>query len=173
MNLSRFRTLSTAAVLTMLLVAAPSMVRAQTIYRSVDENGVVSFSDVETDGAREMQVATAPVRENAQAEQRTMIEQQLAMAKSLEESRLARDAARTKRLEALAAAQPRTVYYREADRRYVGGSWGWSHRPGYPGYPGYPGHPIHPGKPPGPVHPIEPPQRPPSRPVPFPPQNFN
>ena len=173
MNLSRIRTLSAAAVLTMLLVSASSMIRAQTIYRSVNENGVVSFSDGETDGARELQVTTAPVRENAREEQRALIEQQLAVARVLEESRLARDAARTKRLEALAAAQPRTVYYREADRRYAGGNWGWDHRPGYPGYPGYPGHPIHPDKPTGPVHPIEPPQKPPSRPVPFPPQNFD
>lgn len=173
MNLSRIRVLSGVVVMTILLVGASSMASAQTIYRSVDENGVVSFSDVETDGARQMQVTTAPVRENAQEVQRALIEQQLAVAKSLEESRLARDAARTKRLEALAVAQPRTVYYREADRRYVGGSWGWGHRPGYPGYPGYPGHPTHPGKPPGPVHPIEPPQQPPTRPVPFPPQNFN
>lgn len=169
MNLSRIRVLTGAVAMAVLLMSGAPVVKAQTIYRSVDENGVVSFSDVETDGSRQMQVITPPVRESAQEEQRALIEQQLAVAKSLEESRLARDAARTRRLEAVAATQPKTVYYREDDQRYLGGSWGWGwgHRPGHPGYP------IRPGRPPGPAHPIQPPLRPPSRPVPFPPQNFN
>lgn len=174
MSLSRFKTRFAAALAVMVMAAVPVAGSTQTIYRSVDENGVVSFSDVETDGAQHLQIVPAPVRENAQQEQQALIEQQLTVAKSLEESRLARDAARTKRIEALAAVQPKTVYYREADRtRYVGGSWGWGHRPGYPGYPS---HPIYPGRPPGPVHPpvhpIEPPHvRPPSRPIPFPQQH--
>ena len=145
----------------LLCIATPAL--AQTVYRHVDENGIVSFSDVETDGAESMTLAVSTPREDAFDEQEALIEQQLTVAKALEESRLAREDARIRRLEAQAKSQPETVYYREDDRRrYVGGHWGW-------GWPGYPAHPGHPGKP---VHPIEPPpQVPPSRPVPLPPLN--
>jgi hypothetical protein len=139
--------------------------QAQTIYRHVDENGVVSFSDVQTEGSQSMTLEVREPRENAFDEQQALIEQQLTVAKALEESRLAREDARTRRIEAQAKSAPQTVYYREDDRRrYVGGRWGWG--PGYPGLPGFPGHP---GKP---VHPIEPPPEvPPTRPVPLPPLN--
>lgn len=154
------------------LMSLPVWGVAQTVYRNVSDSGVVSFSDVATEGAERLELSAAPVRENAQVAQQALIEQQLAVAKALEESRLARAEARTKRLQALAAVQPRTVYYREVDRtRYVGGYWGGRppHKPGYPGHPGYPSHPGHPSLP------IEPPPnvRPPSRPVPFPVQNFS
>lgn len=149
---------------TLLLLAAPGL--AQTVYRHVDENGVVSFSDVATEGAESLTLAVSEPPEDALSNQQALIEQQLSVAKALEESRLAREDARTRRIEAQAKSQPQTVYYREDDRRrYVGGRWGW----GYPGYPIYPGHPGYPGKP---VHPIAPPpERPPTRPVPFPPLN--
>ena len=142
--------------------AAPAV--AQTVYRHVDENGVVSFSDVATEGAETLTLEVSAPREEAFTEQQALIDQQLAVAKALEESRLAREEARIRRLEAQANTQPQTVYYREADRtRYVGGRWGW----GWPGYPSHPGHPGHPGKP---VHPIEPPpELPDTRPVPLPP----
>jgi hypothetical protein len=160
----------TARLLALIVLCLPAAAGAQTVYRHVDENGVISFSDVETDGAEVMDLEVATVRESAMAEQRELIDQQLAVAKALEESRLAREDARTRRLEALAAVQPKTVYYREADRtRYVDGSWGYWGRPGWPNRPGHPGYPGHPGKP---VHPIEPPpDAPPSRPVPLPPLN--
>ena len=140
---------------------------AQTVYRHVDENGVVSFSDVHTEGSESVTLEVREPRENAFDEQQALIEQQLTVAKALEESRLAREEARTRRIEAQAKSQPKTVYYREDDRRrYVGGRWGWGWGPGFPSHPGYPGHP---GKP---VHPIEPPPEvPPSRPVPLPPLN--
>ncbi len=155
--------LQCASLTALLLLAQPSL--AQTIYRHVDENGVVTFSDVETDGAESMTLEVSAPRENAFDEQQALIDQQLTVAKALEESRLAREDARTRRIEAQAKSQPKTVYYREDDRRrYVGGRWGWGW--GKPGYPGYPGHP---GKP---VHPIEPPPEvPPTRPVPLPPLN--
>jgi len=155
-----------ARLMSLVIFSLPAVAGAQTVYRHVDENGVVSFSDVETDGAEVMDLEVAAVREGAMVEQREMIDQQLAVAKVLEESRLAREDARTRRLEAL-AAQPETVYYREEDRsRHVGGSWGYWGRPGWPNRPGHPGHP---GKP---VHPIAPPPEfPPSRPVPLPPLN--
>ena len=137
---------------------------AQTVYRHVDEHGVVSFSDVQTEGAESMTLAVSAPRENAFDEQQALIEQQLTVAKALEESRLAREDARTRRIEAQAKSQPKTVYYREDDRRrYVGGRWGWGWGPGYPGHPGYPGKPVHPIEPP--------PAVPPSRPVPLPPLN--
>lgn len=151
------------------LMCLPAAGFAQTVYRNVDDNGVVSFSDVATEGAERLELLTAPVREHAQVEQQALIEQQLSMAKSLEESRLARQDARTKRLQALAAAQPKTVYYREADRtRYVGGRWGYwggrpPHKPGWPGHPGLPSLPIEP----------PPDVTPPTRPVPFPVQDFS
>jgi hypothetical protein len=138
----------------------PVTVAAQTVYRHVDEHGVVTFSDVATDGAEAMELEVAAVREEALSEQRALIDQQLAVAKALEESRLAREDARTRRLEAQAASEPKTVYYREADRtRYIGGPW----LGGWPGYPGHPGKPVHPIEPP--------PEQAPSRPVPLPPLN--
>ena len=73
---------------------------------------------------------------------------------------MAREEARTRRLEALAAAGPRTVYYREPERtRYVGGiysrssfhhrRWGYGPGNGKPGHPGLrPPHPSQPIAPP-------------------------
>ncbi len=158
-----------AVALLIFSVLAPA-VAAQEVFRTVDENGVVTFSDMETEDSERLELPPTIVRENAMAEQRAMIEQQLEVANALEASRLAREAARTERLEALAESEPRTIYYREEDR-YVnsgwgywsGGSWGGSYWPGRP-----PGQ-----RPPlKPVHPIEPPPEvspPPSRRVPLPP----
>jgi len=144
----------------------PGMLQAQEVFRSVDENGVVHFSDVASAGAQRLQLPSASVPEGSMARQQAIIDQQLTVAKSLEESRLAREAARTERIKALADARPPTVYYRETTR-YVGGYGNhWGSRPGYPGHPGV--------RPPFPVHPIEPPPGgggrldPPSRPVKFP-----
>jgi hypothetical protein len=127
----------------------------------VDENGVVTFSDVETAGAEPVSLPPVVEREDALAEQQAVIDQQLAVAKSLEESRLAREEARTRRLEALAADRSQTLYYRPEDQfEYLGSGWGYwpPYAPGYPGYrpphrpphhPGYPGYPEKP-EPPGP-----------------------
>jgi hypothetical protein len=145
-----------SALIALLLLSTQTL--AQTVYRNVDENGVVSFSDVETEGAESMTLEVTAPRENALDEQQALIEQQLTVAKALEESRLAREESRIRRLEAQARSQPQTVYHREEDRRrYTGGRWGW----GWPGYPGHPGKPVHPIEPP--------PQAPNTRPVPFPP----
>jgi hypothetical protein len=157
--------------LALTLLSAPSQVfsqevLSQEIFRSEDANGLVSFSDVASEGAAVMHLALTPMASDALENQQRMIDQQLAVAKALEESRLARHEARTKRLQALAAVQPRAVYYRQEDR-YLGGysSYNprWGFRPGW-GKPGYPGvRPPHPGLP------IRPPQVPPSRRVPLPP----
>ena len=177
MNL--LRTSAPGAILAALLTCGwlPVTVLGQEVFRSVDEHGVVTFSDVATDDAVRLQLPAAVVSEDARAEQQALIDQQLAVAKALEESRLAREAARTERLEALAAVEPRTVYYREADRARDAGSgsvtWQGSYwRNGYwPGHrPGH--HPSWPGYPAKPVQPIEPPPEPPtppSRRVPLPP----
>lgn len=153
-----------ATVLLAVLPFCSVPILAQTVYRHVDENGVVTFSDVAMEGAESMTLEVSEPPAGAFDDQQALIEQQLAVAKALEESRLAREDARTRRLEAQARSQPQTVYYREADRqRYVGGRWGW----GWPGYPSHPGYPGHPGKP---VHPIvPPPEAPDTRPVPLPP----
>ena len=45
------------AVLALLFASPPT--HAQTVYRHVDENGVVSFSDVETEGAESMTLAVS------------------------------------------------------------------------------------------------------------------
>ncbi|MFV2090527.1 MAG: DUF4124 domain-containing protein [Pseudomonadales bacterium] len=156
------------------LLAAPLLAVGQEIFRTEDENGVVSFSDVATDGAEVMTLPVAPVTADAVETQQRMIDQQLMVAKALEESRLARQEARTNRLQALAATQPRTIYYREEDQYgYFGGYsyYGpyWDHYPGFdrPGHPGV--GPPHPSQPINPPH--GPPGKPPSVPVPLPPLN--
>ncbi len=147
-----------STLLALLFASTPTL--AQTVYRHVDENGVVSFSDVETEGAETMTLEVSAPPENALDAQQALIEQQLTVARALEESRLAREEARIRRLEAQVRSQPQTVYYREDDRtRYVGGRWAW----GWPGYPVRPGRPAHPIAPP--------PQAPETRPIPLPPLN--
>jgi hypothetical protein len=170
----QFRLKTTNGALLVMLLVAAGPLSAREVFRAEDENGVVSFSDVASPGAEVILLASAQVREDTFARQQRIIEQQLSVAKSLEESRLAREAARTRRLEALANARPRTVYYREPDRtRFVGGVYRHHWRPGYPWKPGHPGV-----RPPHPSLPIEPPPgggghgtrlNPPSRTVPLPP----
>lgn len=142
------------SALVIVICFASSAVTAlsQEVFRTEDENGVVSFSDVASPGAEVLLLASTSTSEDTFARQQKIIDQQLAVAKSLEESRLAREAARTERLQALAAVQPQTVYYREPERtRYVGGFYRHHWRPGHPWKPGHPGV-----RPPRPVHPIEP-----------------
>jgi len=157
-------------VVLMALCWSPITAAAQEIFRTEGDNGVVSFSDIASDGAELIVLPSVVVAGDTFARQQQLIDQQLAVARALEQSRLAREAARTRRLEAIAAAAPRTVVYQQPERtRYVGGSFSYSHkRWGYrPGYPGHPGH-----RPPHPSHPIAPPSgggrlNPPSRPVPM------
>jgi hypothetical protein len=142
----------------LLLVTLAGMgeVAAGEIYRTVDENGVVGFSDVSSEGAVRMEIPETQVSEERFVRQQAVIDQQLAVARSLEESRLAREAARIRRLEALAAARPDTVIYQQpVETRYAGGVYRrhWRYWPGY-GRPIRPGHPGKPGHPANPVHPI-------------------
>ena len=47
------------------LLLLPQSLLAQTIYRHVDENGIVAFSDVATEGAESMTLEVIAPRENA------------------------------------------------------------------------------------------------------------
>jgi hypothetical protein len=163
-----------------LIIASPAS--AQEVFKTVNEDGVVSFTDFAVPGAERLDIEPiAADPEGAEASSRlieqqlevakSLIEQQLEVAKSLEESRLARRRAETERRVALAASQPQTIYYPvERDT----GFWGWpgyGYRPGRPPWrpgvrppyrPGYPAHPIAPG------HPRPPAARPPSQSRPLP-----
>lgn len=96
---------------------------AQEVYRTVSADGVVTFSDQASVGAERLVLpGVAGADKSALAAQQALIEQQLEVARVLEESRLAREDARIRRLEAQAAQQPQTVYYPVAQpSRYVGG----------------------------------------------------
>jgi len=152
---------------------------AEEIYMTTDEDGVTSFTDFPVPDAQVIAIepiAADPTQAKASQE---LIEQQLAVAKSLEDSRLAREKARTERLAALAASQPRTIYYPvERDIGYWG-SPGYGFWPGSgpvrPGYrpPGYRPPGFRPPRPPGPSLPDEPgspdrPGQPPSQSRPMP-----
>jgi hypothetical protein len=149
--------------------------RAQEVYISTDDQGVASFTDFPVPGAQVVVLETIPADPEQALTSQEMIDQQLAVAKSLEESRLAREKAYTERLEALAAGRPQTYYYPvERDITYWGvpGYGYWPGNPGRPPWrPGYrpPGlRPPH-HRPPGPSQPIEP-GPPPSQSRPMPPQ---
>lgn len=142
---------------------------AEEIYMTTDDNGVTSFTDFPVSGAQIIDVDPIAADPEQAATSQALIDQQLSVANALEESRLAREKARTERLAALAASQPQTIYYPvERDIGYWG-SPAYGYWPGYPGNrPGYrppgfrppgfrppafrpPGH-----RPPVPEHPMEP-----------------
>ena len=149
-----------AAVLTL---ALPTALSAEQVYRSVDEHGVASFTDYPVPGAQEIALDPVPANAERARASAAMIEQQLEVAKALEDSRLARRKAETEREAVRAASQPQTIYY--PVERDTGGYWGWPgygyrppHRPGHPGVrPPY--RPGHPGVRP-PFKPVVPPNRP-------------
>ena len=144
---------------------------AQEVFKTVNEDGVASFTDFPVPGAERLDVEPIAADPAGAEASNRLIEQQLEVAKSLEESRLARHRAETERRAALAASQPQTIYYPvERDT----GFWGWpgyGYRPGRPPWrpgvrppyrPGYPAHPIAPG------HGRPPAVRPPSQSRPLP-----
>jgi len=146
------------ALLVSVALSAP-VVLAEEVYMSTDADGVTSFTDYPVPGAETVELEPVVVNSEQVLASQEMINQQLAVAKALEESRLAREQAETERLKALAAMQPQTIFYPvERDVVY------WPY-PGYrPGHPGYrPPGPRPPGyRPPRPEHPIHP--RPPEDP---------
>jgi hypothetical protein len=151
----KFQTQLLAAVFITLM--ATSALAAEQVYRSVDEDGVASFTDYPVPGAEPIDVNPVPANADRAKASAAMIEQQLSVAKALEDSRLARRKAETERAAARAASQPQTIYY--PVERNTGGYWGW---PGY-GYrpPHRPEHPI--ARPP--YRPGHPGVRPPFKPV--------
>lgn len=144
---------------------------AEEIFMTMDENGVTSFTDFPVPGARVIEIDPIIVNPEAALSSQERIEQQLAVARALQDSRLAREQARTERLAALAASQPQTIFY-PVERNI--GFWG---SPGYGFWPGHrpPGSrpPRPPGhRPPGPSEPIapgDPGGQPPSQSRPMPP----
>lgn len=165
---------SGAGVVLLGLCASASAVE---VFRSVDGNGVVAFSDLPGPGAERLVLESpVPADERALARQQAVLEQQLAVAKSLEDSRLARARARTERLRALAELGPRVVYQRaEPTPGPAGGiyyqQWRYwpGHRPWRPGGPGHPAPPARPGKPVAPPGGDGSRLNPPQRSVPLPP----
>lgn len=135
---------------------AAAEVVEQSVYRRVDEHGVVSFTDFPVPGGERLHMEPVPAGPSPADASQRLIDQQLAVAKALEDSRLARQAAQTQRLAALAASRPQTIYY-EVPRQtsYAGGYYRYrnpryGHHPGRPGYrPGRPHHPVTPPHRPG------------------------
>ena len=144
-----------AAIL--LVLTGTTAMAAEQVFRSVDEDGVASFTDYPVPGAEEIAVDPVPANADRAKASAAMIEQQLEVAKALQDSRLARRKAETERAAVRAASQPQTIYY--PVERNTGGFWGW------PGY-GYrpPHQPGHPGVRP-PHRPERPNVRPPFKPV--------
>jgi hypothetical protein len=132
-------------------------VSAATVYRTVDENGVVSFSDMRPAGAATVETlvinAQAPqVSEAAQQRLQDMRETTDRMATD----RMAREKHRAEMRQLQAQTQPRYdyPYPRESNPQYLGFSSGYS---GYSSYPSRPWRRSHKRRP---QHPIA---RPPLR----------
>lgn len=94
---------------------------SQEVYVSTGAHGETVFSDVARPGAERIVLETPPRQEDAMAEVQRRIEQTLAVANDLQDSRLAREAARAERRERAAARaaaqQPPQVVYQD---RYAG-----------------------------------------------------
>lgn len=94
---------------------------SQEVYVSEGAHGETVFSDVARPGAKRIVLEAPPRQEDAMAEVQRRIEQTLAVANDLQESRLAREAARAEARERAATRQaaqapPQVVY----EDRYVG-----------------------------------------------------
>ncbi len=144
----------------------------QGIYRSTGDYGEASFSDVETPEAAPVAV-DPPVP--ASSEVADWVAETLEVARVLEESRLAREAAAAERRDAYRKRQQETAPAAAPEQRVTYAPWypypyGW--RPGYPAYrPPYgPARPPHrPGRPPqDPGRPPHGPDRPMQLPIPAP-----
>lgn len=95
-------------------LTAPLLADEPEIYRSTGEHGEMVFSDVAGPGAERVVVETTQTLEDPLAELDRRIEQTLAVADSLEQSRLAREQARAdaraRMAEARTAAEPEVIY---------------------------------------------------------------
>jgi len=115
---------STALTGMVILTGAAALSAAessQEVYVSTGAHGETVFSDVARPGAQRIVLEAPPRQEDTMAEVQRRIEQTLAVANDLQESRLAREAARAERRERAAAReaarQPPQVVYQD---RYVG-----------------------------------------------------
>lgn len=151
----------------LLFAALPSP--ASTVYRTVDESGVVSFSDTPPEGAGDvetLQINTPDPQLSAQDTQR--LEAMRETTDRMAADRREREKHRAEMRQLQSSSQSPAVYpqsgyneYMPASSSYYSGSTG-----GYYGYPERrPGRPHRPGYRPRPEHPIA---RPPLRPTPTP-----
>ncbi len=141
-----------------LLVLAWALVsvsaQAAEVYRSTGDFGEVTFSDLETPDAQTVTVDTPRPASSAGPD---WVAQTLDVARMLEESRLAREAAAAERRDAYRKRQQAVVPVIEPEERTSFAPWypyPYAWRPGYPGHrpphrPGRPGQPSHlPAEPP-------------------------
>lgn len=128
--------------------------QAAEVYRSTGDFGEVTFSDLETPDAQTVIVDTPRSASPAGAD---WVAQALDVARMLEESRLAREAAAAERRDAYRKRQQEMVPVTEPEERTSYAPWypyPYAWRPGYPGHrpphrPGRPGQPSHlPAEPP-------------------------
>jgi hypothetical protein len=105
---------------------AAAAVRAEThhqVYVYTGENGEVSFSDVAAPGAEPVELTPPEAPPGAMADLQQRIEQTLRVAKALEQSRLAREAARAQARRQAAAdvrTEPQVIYQdQHVDYPYV------------------------------------------------------
>lgn len=137
-------------------------VNAQTVYRTVDENGVVSFSDTPPEGDQPVEAMTLDV---PAAQDPEVYQQNLeAMRESTDrmvEDRQAREKHRAEMRELAARSAPPTTQAPQTLVDQYSTGWSSSYNSGHYYRPGRP--PWRPGYRPRPEHPIH---RPPVRPMP-------
>lgn len=115
-----------ARILTLLVIALP--VHATQVFVSVGEFGEVSYSDATSAGASMIEVATREPDPDALARAAADLERTWALARAMEASRLAREAAAADRRKRR-APEPQFVYVPAEPRVIVG--FGRPHRPHY------------------------------------------
>jgi len=143
-----------AAALLLLLLLLPALsTRATTVYRSVDENGVVSFTDTRPQDAREvetLEINTPPAQPDDLQQER--LEAMRATTDRMAAERRAREKHRAELRQLQARSQPQVVEYAPEPPTFVSGFWGGRHFK--PGTGHRPGHPV--ARPPLRPHPVAP-----------------
>lgn len=134
-------------VLPLLALCVSVPLGATTVYRSVDDDGVVSFSDVKPDSgpADTLHIDTPPAQPDDA--QRQHLEEMRATTDRMVADRRAREKHRAEMRQLQTANEPPPTPQYEPDPPYFGGYWGGHRR-------WHPGHRTHP------VHPVRPPLRP-------------
>ena len=149
---------------------------ASTVYRTVDEDGVVNFSDTPPEGAAEvetLQISTPEPRQSEEDAQRLEDMRETTDRMAADRREREKHRAEMRQLQGSAANTPNTTYsdYMPASSSFYSGYSGYYGSPIYrPGRPGRPHRPNRPGYRPRPEHPIV---RPPLRPNPRPEAQIN